>query len=160
MGRLLIKQRVVAFTDTYDIYDEDGNAKYYVRADFCSLSHNIRVYLRETEQEVGTVHEKLFKIFDEFSIEIDGEYLGVVKRRLAFIGSRYDVDFQGWTVKGDFISWNYDVEDEDGNLAATIHKEWFHWGDTYVLDIADDEDEIPALMLVLAIDAANCSKNN
>ena len=29
--RLLIKQRVFALTDTYDVYDEDGNPKYFVR---------------------------------------------------------------------------------------------------------------------------------
>lgn len=33
-------------------------------------------------------------------------------------------------------------------------------GDTYTLDISDPGDEIMALMLVIAIDAANCSQNN
>ena len=33
-------------------------------------------------------------------------------------------------------------------------------GDTYVLDIVDPADEIMALMLVIAIDAANCSQGN
>ena len=41
-----------------------------------------------------------------------------------------------------------------------ISKELFHWGDTYVIDIQNPEDEVMALMLVLAIDAANCTQNN
>lgn len=35
--KLLIKQRVFSWTDTYDVYDEDGNPKYFVKAEFfCS----------------------------------------------------------------------------------------------------------------------------
>ena len=38
-----------------------------------------------------------------------------------------------------------------------IQKEIFHWGDTYVIEILDPKDEIMALMLAIAIDAANCT---
>ena len=31
--RLLIKQRVFSWTDTYDVYDEHENRKYYVKTD-------------------------------------------------------------------------------------------------------------------------------
>ena len=31
--RLMIKQRVFAWTDTYDIYDEWGNKKYFVKSE-------------------------------------------------------------------------------------------------------------------------------
>ena len=42
---------------------------------------------------------------------------------------------------------------------AVVHisKKPFHWGDTYVIDILDPKDEIMALMLAIAIDAANCT---
>ena len=33
-----------------------------------------------------------------------------------------------------------------------IDKEWFTWGDSYVLEIADPADEILALAVVLTID--------
>ena len=43
---------------------------------------------------------------------------------------------------------------------AHIRKELFHWGDTYVIDIVNPEDELMALMLTIAIDAANCTDGN
>ena len=45
--------------------------------------------------------------------------------------------------------------------SAVIHitKEPLHWGDTYVIDFLDPKDELMGLMLVLAIDAANCTNN-
>jgi uncharacterized protein YxjI len=33
-----------------------------------------------------------------------------------------------------------------------MSKEWFTWGDTYVLDIADSSDELIALGVMLAVD--------
>lgn len=37
--RLLIKQRVFSWTDSYDVYDENENPKYFVKAEFFSLGH-------------------------------------------------------------------------------------------------------------------------
>ena len=42
--KLLIKQRVFSWTDTYDVYDESGNVKYFVKAEFLSIGHRIHVY--------------------------------------------------------------------------------------------------------------------
>ena len=41
--RLLIRQRVFSWSDTYDIYDENGEEKYFVKADFLTLGHQIHV---------------------------------------------------------------------------------------------------------------------
>ena len=42
--RLLIKQRVFAWGDTYDIYDEAGNVKYVVKAEVFAFGHQLHVY--------------------------------------------------------------------------------------------------------------------
>ena len=42
--QLLIKQRVFSWTDTYDVYDEHENPKYFVKAEFFALGHQIHVY--------------------------------------------------------------------------------------------------------------------
>lgn len=54
------------------------------------------------------------------------------------------------------MNWEYDVYDQCTSVVH-ITKEPFHWGDTYVLDFANPEDEQMGLLLVLAIDAANCT---
>ena len=35
--KLLMKQRVFSWTDTYDVYDEAGNKKYFVKAEMRQL---------------------------------------------------------------------------------------------------------------------------
>lgn len=41
-----------------------------------------------------------------------------------------------------------------------LEKEWFTWGDSYCLNIADPADEILALAVVLTIDCVAETRNN
>ena len=41
---------------------------------------------------------------------------------------------------------------KNGHSIVSIRKEWMTWGDSYELDIANPEDEIVALAVVLTID--------
>ena len=41
--RLLIKQRVFSWTDTYDVYDENENRKYFVKTEKLRMGHQIHV---------------------------------------------------------------------------------------------------------------------
>ena len=65
----------------------------------------------------------------------------------------------GWRCEGDIFGWDYQVY-SGSTLVMTIRKKILSWGDTYELAFERPEYEIPGLMLVIAIDAANCSQNN
>ncbi|MDO5152058.1 MAG: hypothetical protein Q4D50_01675 [Eubacteriales bacterium] len=157
--QLCIRQRVFSWTDSYDVYDETGEARYEVRAEFFSLSHQIHVYDKRTGREVGSIHEKLFTLLPQFEIVIDGRVQGVIRKAFTFLRPRYEVDFRGWDVEGDFLGWDYRVS-QGGLTVMSISKEIFNWSDTYVLRYSNPANEMPGLLLVLAIDAANCSQNN
>lgn len=155
--KLLIKQRVFSWTDTYDVYDSEGNAKYFVKAEMFAFGHQIHVYDKVSDNEVGGVFQKLLTFMPKFEIEIGGRSMGEIRKQFTLFKQRYDVDYNGWTVEGNFLCWDYDVY-SSGNKIAHISKELFHWGDTYVIDIEHPEDELMALLLVIAIDAANCNE--
>lgn len=155
--KLLIKQRVFAWGDTYDIYDEAGNVKYVVKAEVFSFGHQLHVY-DAYNNEVGQIRQKLFAFMPQFEIAVGGRVYGNISKRFTLFTPKYDVDFNGWRVEGNFFEWDYDVYD---GCSAIIHisKEWLHWGDTYVIDFVDTADELMGIMLVIAIDAANCSED-
>ncbi len=156
--KLLIKQRVFSWTDSYDIYDEGGNRKYFVKAEFLSLGHRLHVY-DNNNHEIGMIREKLFTLLPQFEIEIGGITKGYVQQKFTFLKPKYEIDFNGWRVEGDFLGWSYDVY---AGCSSIIHisKELLNWGDTYSINFANPADELMGMMLVIAIDAANCSKNN
>lgn len=155
---LRIKQRVFSWSDTYDVYDESGEARYFVKAEVFSFGHQIHVYDKRSGEEVGSIHQKLFRFLPEFEIVIGGRTVGTIRKEFTFLRPRYQVDFMGWDVQGDFMGWDYEVAD-DGRMVMTASKELFTWGDTYVLRYHSIQDEIPGLMLVIAIDAANCDND-
>lgn len=157
--RLLIKQRVFSWTDTYDVYDEEERPKYFVKAEFLSLGHQIHVYECGTDREVGMIRQRLLSFLPKFDVEIDQRVVGAIQKQFTLFTPRYEIDFNGWRIEGDFLEWNYDVMNGSRRIMH-ITKELFHWGDTYVIDFEDSSDELMGLLLVIAIDAANCSQRN
>lgn len=157
--QLLIKQRVFSWTDTYDVYDETGAAKYFVKAEFFSFGHQIHVYDKCTGQELGSVHQKLFTLMPTFEIVIGGQVRGTVRKKFTFFSQNYQVDYRGWDVEGDFMGWDYRVM-QGAVEVMSISKELFRWGDTYALRYGNPANELPGLLLVIAIDAANCSNDD
>lgn len=155
--QLLIKQRVFSWTDSYDVYDETGTPRYFVRAEFLTLGHQIHVYHKETGAELGSIHQRLLTLLPTFDIVMDGRQLGSISKNFRLFSQSYAVDFRGWEVEGDFLGWDYRVCQGDREVLR-ISKQLLSWGDTYVLEYADPSFEMPGLLLVLAIDAANCDK--
>ena len=155
--RLCIKQRVFSWTDSYDVYDENGVARYFVQAEFLTLGHQIHVYEKQTGREVGSIHQRLLTFLPTFDIIVDGQSQGCVSKQFSLFTPRYEVDYRGWDVEGDLLGWDYSVH--QGNLEImNISKQWLSWGDTYTLQYSNPAHEMPGLLLVLAIDAANCDK--
>ena len=159
--QLHIRQRIFSWTDSYDVYDSTGDAKYEVRAAFFSLGHQIHVYDKAAEEgcdEIGCIRQKLFTLLPTFEIEVNGRVVGTIRKEFTFFKPRYHVDFKGWDVEGDIMGWDYRVIYNVRRI-LTIPKQLLTWSDTYTLDYANPDDEIPGLLLVIAIDAANCSHN-
>ena len=105
------------------------------------------------------IKEKVMSLLPVFEIEVNGKTLGRIEKRFTLFRPKYDVEFNGWHVEGDFIGWNYDIY-EACSPVVHITKELLHWGDTYVLDFANPADELMGLLLVITIDAADCIQNN
>ena len=156
---LLIKQRVFSWTDSYDVYDENGVAKYFVKAELFSFGHKIHVYDKCTGEEQGSIQQKLFSLMPTFEIVAGGRTVGTVRKRFTFFSQDYEVDYRDWNVEGDFLGWDYCVY-QRGMEVMSITKEWLSWGDTYRLSYRSGIDELAGLLLVIAIDAANCDHND
>lgn len=153
--KLMIKQRVLTWADTYDIYDEWGNKRYFVKAEAFKIGHNIHVY-DVYNNEIALIEERFFSITPTYEIEVKGEKVGRIEKKFKMfdVKPEYDVKFNDWHVQGDFLGWNYEVYQEE-NAVIKIKKELLHWGDTYVVDFHNAEDELYGILLVISIDAAN-----
>ena len=99
--RLLIKQRVFSWSDTYDVYDEFENVRYFVKGEVFSLGHCLHVY-NAYQMEVGRIREKLLTFLPAFEIETNGVVRGRIRKKFSFFHPEYEVEFNGWQAEGDF----------------------------------------------------------
>lgn len=157
--QLRIKQRIFSWGDCYDVYDETGEARYEVRSALFSLGHQIHVYDKRSGHEVGAIRQRLLTLLPTFEIEIDGRIVGSIRKKFTLFRENYEVAYLGWDVEGNFLGWDYRVMDGRSEILS-ITKELWNWSDTYILTFRSPADEVPGLLLVLAIDAANCSHND
>ena len=153
--KLLFKQRLFSWLDTYDIYNEYGETAFTVEGKL-AWGHKLEV-LDPSGRHLGTVKEEVLTFLPRFALYLGEEYIGQIKKELTFFKPRFTLDCRDWQVSGDCLQWDYQVTDGQGHTVMTASKELFHWTDTYVMDIERDEDALLCLMIVLAIDAAKCS---
>ena len=156
--KLLFKQRLFSWFGSYDIYDEAGNTVFVVKGQL-SWGHMFRIY-DGGGNEVGCVKQKILTWLPKFEIYRGGAYMGSISREFTFFRPKYRIDFNGWQVDGNWFEWDYTVCNEMGIEVATVSKSLWNWTDTYVIDVVNPQDAVPALMLVLAIDAEKCSRNH
>ncbi len=155
--RLLFKQRFFSWFDSYDIYDEAGNTVYVVQGQL-SWGHRLKIF-DAAGSELGTVQQRVFTWMPKFEMYRGEQYIGCICKEFSFLKPRYQIDCNGWQVEGNFMEWEYTIQDRNGAVVANISKELFNWTDTYVIDVHDPADALNALMLVLAIDAEKCSRS-
>ena len=156
--KLLFKQRFFSWFDSYDVYDESGTAVYTVKGQL-SWGHCLKIY-DVCGYEIGTVKERLFTFLPKFEMYFGERYVGCISKEFTFFKPKYNIDCNGWHVEGNFFEWDYNIIDSQGRSVATVSKELFNWTDTYVIDVDDPQNALCALMLVLAIDAEKCSRND
>ncbi len=155
--KLLFKQRFFSWFDSYDIFDEDDNTVFAVKGQL-SWGHRLVIF-DAWENELATVQQRVLTFLPKFELYQDGQCVGCISKELSFFRPRYNIDFNGWHVEGNFMEWDYTIYAPSGQVVATVSKELWNWTDTYVIDVQDPDDSLCALMLVLAIDAEKCSRD-
>ena len=156
--KLLFKQRFFSWFDSYDVYDEAGNTVFTVKGEL-SWGHLLRIYDAQGNA-IGCVKERVFTWLPKFEMYLGDNYIGSINKEFSFFKPKFNIEYNGWHVDGDWFEWDYTIFNSNGTCIATVSKELWNWTDTYVIDVRDPGDSIYALMLVLAIDAEKCSRNN
>ena len=155
--KLLFKQRFFSWFDSYEIYDEAGNTVYVVKGEL-SWGHLLRIY-DAAGNDLGMIKEKVLTWLPKFDMYLGERYIGCISKEFSFFKPRYNIDCNGWQISGDWLEWDYTIQNSSGQTVATVSKEIWNWTDTYAIDVLDPQDALCVLMMVLAIDAEKCSRN-
>ena len=155
--KLLFKQRAFSWFDSYDVYDEAGNTVFTVKGQL-SWGKCLKIFDAD-DKEVATIQQRLFSWFPTFEVYIGEDCVGSVRKEFSFFTPKFTIDFKDWYVDGDFFEWDYSICEGDGDCKAVISKELWKWTDTYSINVSNPADALPALALVIAIDAEKEQRN-
>ena len=156
--KLYIKQQVFSFVDRFYIKDEMGNNRYYVEGEFLSLGKRLHLY-DLSGHELVYIEQKIWNFLPTFEVYVHGGLKAKIIKEFNLFARTYRIEGLNWYVQGDFWAHEYAILDGISTVVE-ISKEWFTWGDSYMLSIENDAYELDALAVVLTIDACMASSSN
>ena len=151
--KLYIKEKVFSWGDRFTVKDVYGNDRYTVQGKVLSLGKKLHVFDNDG-REVAFIKQELLSLLPKFYVYCNDRQVAEIRKEFTFLKPRYTISGLGWEINGNFWEHDYEVT-QGGETIVRIRKEWMTWGDTYELDIADPDDEIIALAVVLTIDCVN-----
>lgn len=80
--KLLFKQRLFSWFDSYDIYNEAGETVYTVKGQL-SWGHCLKIF-DTYGNEIGTVKERILTFLPKFEIYLGDKYIGCISKEFTF----------------------------------------------------------------------------
>lgn len=152
--KLYFDQRPFAWEDSYSIFEETGQLAYRVKAEPGKKANTI--FLENRNQlEIGRVicKKKLTGGW-KFRIFLDDQLVGKVTKYSSHGVSRYQLDYNRWRIYGNILGFEYDIYDGK-YLVMHAGNEDNAFPGKYVIDTSYSNNEQAALLVSLAMEAAN-----
>lgn len=151
--KLYMKQKAFSLVDKYKIFDENQKLIYHVEGQF--FSWRGKMTLMKNNQPIYYFSHRVFTFINRY-LDIfnkHGEKIGELVKRFSFLTPRITVDIKNkpYEINGEIFAHNFTIY-HDQKLVATVTKKWISWGDTYEIDINQEEDIDFIVTLVIGID--------
>lgn len=157
MKQLYIKQKVFSLSGKFTVKDQQENDVYYVEGSFMQIPKTFSI-MNTTRDEVARVTKKTFSFLPKFLVEVNGREVLTIKKEFSFLKAQYTIEGAGIVVHGNWWDMDFEVL-KHGEVVGKVSKEWFTWGDSYKVQIVDEEMETIMIALVLAIDCVKADSS-
>ena len=150
--KLALKEKVFSLKEAFTVMNEAGDPVYEVSGKLLSVGHKLTVSDMDG-QEVAYIHQKVLSVVPKYFIEVSGQEEVELKGHITLLKPHYTLEApdEKWEIRGDFLAHEYEMK-RGRDVVASVTKQWFSWGDTYLLDVADGADALTALGIMIAID--------
>ncbi len=155
--RYYLKQKIFAIGDKYNIFHEDESPAYTVQSQILSIGAKLRLHDLQGN-ELFFIKQKI-ALLPTYEIYKGETLCAIVRKKIAFLAHKIEVEsaYGNFQIDGDAFAFSFDIK-LNGNFVGAISKKLLSWGDTYEINIADDQDQAFMCALVIAID--NCEHNH
>jgi uncharacterized protein YxjI len=147
-----IKQKVFSLRDQFTVMDASQNVVYSVEGKMFSLSNKLEL-LNPNGSVALKAHKKVFSFLPKYFItDPHDEELAIVQRKFG-LRPKFEVmmGHKELSVDGSLFAHSFHVSDETG-VIASIEKKLISWGDTYEINITNEQNPELLLFIVIIID--------
>ncbi|MEK4516970.1 LURP-one-related family protein [Paenibacillus sp. FSL H8-0122] len=150
MKQLYIKQKIFSIGEKFTVKDEREQDVYYVEGSFMRIPKTFSI-MNADGREVAQITKKVFSFLPKFFVEADGREVLTIKKELSFFKARYSIDSADIEVHGNWWDMDFQVL-QRGTVVGEVSKKWFTWGDSYSVEVLNEELEAIIIAIVVAID--------
>ncbi|MEK4870275.1 MULTISPECIES: LURP-one-related/scramblase family protein [Bacillaceae] len=156
MKQLYIKQKVFSLSGKFTVKDQQEKDVYYVEGSFMKIPKTFSIR-DENKNEIALITKKVLSFLPKFFVEINGQEVLTIKKEFSFFKARYNIEAAGMEVLGNWWDMDFQVL-QNGKVIGKVNKEWFTWGDSYKVQILNEELETIVIALVIAIDCVKADE--
>ena len=156
MKQLYIKQKAFSIGEKFTIKDEQENDVYYVEGSFMKIPKTFSI-MNTTRDEIAHITKKTFSFLPKFHVDVNGKEVLTIKKDFSFFKARYTIDTADIEVQGNWWDMEFQIL-QQGEVVGKVKKEWFTWGDSYKIQILDEEIEAIIIAIVVAIDCVKADQ--
>ena len=153
--RFYINQQAFSWVSKFHILNEQMEEVFQIEGEFMSFRNKLRL-MDMSGREILYTEKEIFTFLPRYTIyKMDGTPLANINQKFTFFRSSFEVIEGGdyLQVEGDFFGHDFVVY-KNGHQIASITKEYFTFGDKYVIDIGDEDKDLLYLFIVIVIDQA------
>lgn len=160
--KYMLKQRLMAFGDDFDVYDENGRKAYYFDSKIGGFRPRIIVQ-DATGRQIGLIKKKLFTFRPTYLVYRDSDLVAEISQKLFSFRKSFVVkpvsaaaskevnSAELITVTGSFVEHSYYFYRARQQIAQ-VSKKWFTAKDTYGVDIDKGDDAFLVLSAAVIVD--------
>lgn len=156
MQQLYIKQKVFSLSGKFTVKNQQEQDVYFVEGSFLKIPKTFTM-MNAAREEVALITKKIFTFLPKFKVEVGGREVLTIKKEFSFFKARYTIDAAGIEVRGNWWDMHFEVY-RHGEIVGQVSKEWFTWGDSYSVQILEEEMETIIVALVIAIDCVKADQ--
>ncbi len=150
MKELYIRQEIFTLGEKLTVKDDQQKNIYYIEGSFFQIPKTFSI-MDENRNEVALITKKILSFLPKFYVEVQGKQILTINKELSFFKARYTIDAEGIEVQGNWWDMDFQVY-KQGQLVGQVKKEWFTWGDSYKVQILDEDVQTIVIAIVVAID--------
>lgn len=156
-----LRQKLLAFGDDFTIQDETGADRFFV--DGAAFSIGDKLSFQDMDgNELVRIEQRILSLKTTYRI-VQGDTIvaTVTKKPFTFFREVFEVEDAApgdLDATGDFFDRDYALT-RDGRTVATVSKKFFSMTDSYGVDVADGEDSVLLLAVVVVIDQVSHDEN-